>query len=517
MNSEGARELRQRQSIDRSAVADALSLLAPHEFDAFLRWQDFDDHSAAELGSRTIRLLKFTGWQIVSEPVEGPVDGTLEAAGQRLVDRRRFGLSENFALAGADLLVCREATNDRTSGHVAVLSPDAVAGFMASCFPGIKLTRALQRVMVCYIAGLSLGQVAAIEGKSIDTIKSQSRELRRRLGLARTDDIARFIGTRLAIVVEKALGGDIKGRNADFVRYCKRYLPRQVRTAAFLDEDNQLHRILDMGPKNGVPVICLHPMILSDFREEDVALLEELKLRLIWPLRNGLIAPTDPILAEADHLRHACSGIETVRKLFFDGEVSILSFNASSKVALAYAKDNPDRVSTLFFAGICTQNEAVKGVRRVGRGMIALAGRNRPMMNAVADYLRRFVLTSERTQKFLSDLFKNRPADRAVLESELAGAFGCDRLRDALVGSTRSAVHDFVFQLSLGWEIARSLNTEMHFLHGEDNDIDPWPWVEALAADIAGATLHCLPGAGDLLYHQHFRSVLVPVAARLVQ
>lgn len=514
MKSEDARELGRNRSADRSAAADALSFLAPHEFDAFLRWKEFEGYKQTGVDTCRTRLLKFADWRIVPEPGE-VVDSRLEAAAQRLLESRRFGMGENFALAGADLLVCREAANHRASGRIVILSPDAVSRFMSCCFSGVDLTRTLQRVMTCYMAGLSLGQIAALEGKSADTIKSQSRELRRRLGLGRTDDISRIVGMRLAIAVEQALGGDIVGRNVEFTRYCKRYLPEGIRTLALLDDDNQLHRVLDMGPKSGFPLVCLHPMILSDFRGEDIACLHDLKLRLIWPLRNGLMAPTDPILAEADHMRHACNGIEMVRKLFVDGKVAILSFNASSKVALAYAKTNPDMVEALFFAGVCVpQEEAAKGVRRLGRGMIALATRNRTMMNAVAEYLRRFVFTQERTPKFFADLFKNRPADRRVLESELSGAFGSDRLRDALVDSVRSALHDFAFQRAMDWETARALNAEMHFLHGEDDVIHPWPSVEALASGIAGATLHRLPGAGDLLYHQHFRSVLAPIAAR---
>ena len=500
---------------DRMAAVDALHFLQPPEFDLFLRWSrnESGQTATAETGSQRIRLLKFTGWQI---ECRDDVDARLAAEAQRLADMRRRGSLESFALAGDDLLVLYEEGADRSCGHIIVISPEAMAWFLKIDFPEAALPPALLRAMTCFVAGLSPGRVAALNGKSVETIKSQSRELRRRLGLERTDDIARIVGTRLALFVDKTLDGDLAGRNLEFAYYVRRYLPQSVRTMVLLDEEGRMHRFLDMGPRNGIPLICLHPMILSDFQDRDMSLLGQLGLRLLWPLRNGLVAPTDPILSETGQIRHACKGIEMAARIFVDGRVSILSFNASSKVALDYARTNPEGLAALFFAGVCVPRESSESsVRRLGRGMISLASRNRTLLNATMEYLRRHVLTPDRMEKFLASHFSGRPADRALVERELRGRFGSDRLRDALIASIRSAQHDFSFQQKMPWHIASGLKAEMHFFHGTDDVIHPFPQVETLVAGIPGAILHRLPGAGDLLYHEHLEAILTPIAALL--
>lgn len=502
---------------DRMAAVDALHFLQPPEFDAFFRWSRDEGGRTAtiEAGSQRIRLLKYSGWRIEGRSGDA-IDQEITTEAQCLLDARRRGSLESFALAGDDLLVCREENTDRSSGHIVIISPEAMSWFLRTDFPEAAFSPALLRVLICYIAGLSLGRIAALNGKSVDTIKSQSRELRRRLGLQRTDDIARIVGTRLALSIEKTLDGDLAGRNLEFAYYVRRYLPQGVRSMVLLDEQGRLHRILDMGPKSGVPLICLHPMILSDFRDQDIDLLNELGLRLLWPLRNGLIAPTDPALSEAEQIDHACKGIEIAGRIFVDGKVSILSFNASSKVMLVYASSNPEGVEALFFAGVCIPMERPEtSVRRLGRGMISLASRNRALMSAALEYLRRQVFTPDRMEKFLASHFRGRPADMTIVKSELCGKFGSDRLRDALIASIRSAQHDFSFQRTIGWHNARQLKAEMHFFHGMDDVIHPLPQVEALVADILGATLHRLPGAGDLLYHEHLKSILTPIASLL--
>ena len=511
----------QKKNKKDAAVFDAFYFLNDDEVQYFLAWAE-QNHLAKEDIVRVfdfpVRVLKYEGWQLAKAERPGGIEPQLRGAIQEWLLQRESGLQRHIILVGANLVVFHETNDTGASGLIAVLSPDSFLAFLRMTFPAARITPALQRLLTCYVAGLSLTEISVLDGKSTDTIKSQTRELKLRTGLKQTADIGRITGARLLMALGKASNSDIAERNLTFDRYVERYLPETVRTMTMLGKTGEFYRFLDMGPKGGVPLICLHPLILSDIRPEDLDVLDELNLRLVWPLRNGLLAPSDPALSEADHLRHACLGIDLARRIFCDDKVAILSFNASSRVALAYTKNNPGEVTALFFAGVCISNPLPSShIRRLIGGMIALAGRDHPMMGAVLEYFCQFIFTRARMTKFLRRHFQNRAADWRIIESELFGRFGSDRIRDGLTNSIQSAKHDFGFQRVLDWKVASSLNIDMHFIHGSADVLHPPPLAASVAAGVPGSTFHLLKGAGDLLYHNHLKSVLRLAASHLLQ
>ncbi|WIY53962.1 hypothetical protein O9Z70_05375 [Devosia sp. YIM 151766] len=496
------------------AVNDALHHLYQHERDAFDHWLEKDGaniETSCEIDGWRVPVLQYVKWKLAS------TSSSLRSDIQNMLLERGRGNQNDFILRGSTLFAFIDDRSGRSSGHIVILSPNVIAGCLKSCFPGAKITPALQRVVTCCIAGFSLGEIAKLDRKSNDTLKTQSRELRHQLELETTGDIGRIVSMRLAGVLGAALGTRNAPANDAFYRYVINYLPQEVRSLVLVDNNNQSHRILDMGPKTGTPVIVLHAIVPPDIRPQDIALLNELGLRLLWPLRNGLNAPDDPILSEAQQIEHACRGIELVHQVFCQGRTALLSYAASSKVALAYTEANPEHIEALFFAGACLLEGRPKhGARRLARGLLALASRNQTIMGAAMEYFRRKALTKERFPHFIRRQFRVSEADSAIVEEELSKRFAGQRFREALINSVSSARHDFGFQRALDWEKASGLNVEMHFLHGDNDEIHPLPLIEALVSKLPMAQLHKIEGAGQLLYYDHLRSVLSRIADRLV-
>ncbi|WP_295807915.1 alpha/beta hydrolase [uncultured Nitratireductor sp.] len=496
-----------------------MNFLADQEFDAFDKWHDrygkrFATNSS--LHGYPVPVLQYANWRLLDTECINALDHDLHREIEERIRLRRTGRNEQCILHGDDLLILHDTARDRSTGFVVIVSPDALEWFLAQHFPNARPTPALLRLTACYLGGLSLSEGARLDGKSVETRKSQARELRQRLDLERTEDVQRIVGGQLIAALSAMLTEASVQSHDVFERYRERYLPEAVRCLVLSDSGNKPFRILDMGPKAGTPLIVLHAMILPDIRQKDIALLDELGLRLIWPLRNGLYAPDDPTFSEDEQIRHACHGIDLVRRVFCEEKIHILSLAASSKVAIAYARKNAENIDALFFAAACVlEGRPVSGARRLAKGMLALASRNETLMSATMDYFRRTILTPARFPAFIRGQFQASRADSLIVEAELAGPHGGERFREALIHSIPSARHDFGFQRALDWDLARALGIETHFLHGDDDPIHPLPLIRTLVESFSEAHLHVIEKAGQLLYHDHLRDMLTPIAARI--
>ncbi len=457
-----------------------------------------------------IQIIDFVDWK-VSGPKHGLASGVVDIVSGALAERE-YGSPQPLVLCGQKMVVFRDPPG-RSSGQIAIVDDHALSSFLEDSFPGQRITAVLRRLATLLMAGYSLTEAAKIDGKSFETIKSQARELKGRLGLRRTDDIGRVLATMVIATVTRIASGD--SRNTDFNFYCENYLPRRVRSLSILGRKGHLQRSFDMGPIGGRPIICLHPLVPPNFREADIDLLYRLKLRLFWPLRNGVLASDDPVLSNSEHLDHACEGIDQIQRTFVGDRVTLLSFNASAKVALTYATANPDAVRRLYMGGLCVRDEVETTVaQRFARGMVSLVMRDRELTRNLIGYLHKNLLTPDRLLGFLKHHFRDRPADLEIVEEEFSGPHGVNRLRFALTRSLASREHEYEFQAYPSWEAARSLRASIDILHGDRDVMHPLSFVEAFAATIPGAQFHRLKGAGDLLYHDHLKSILTFVAGR---
>ena len=79
-----------------------------------------------------------------------------------------------------------------------------------------------------------------------------------------------------------------------------------------LDKEGNQHRLLDMGPISGTPFVIFHPQVFPSFSNDNYSELDERSLRLIWPLRNGMLGPVDEVLTFDEHLERSRHGVELV-------------------------------------------------------------------------------------------------------------------------------------------------------------------------------------------------------------
>lgn len=339
--------------------------------------------------------------------------------------------------------------------------------------------------------------------------------MRAQFDLPTTHDVVRIVTAQLVATLSDMLRPDGGPRHEAFFAYARRHLPPRARAVVLTGADGLVCRVYDLGPQHGRPVIALHPLILPDLTDADIDLLHDLDIRLIWPLRPGQLAPHDPVISEAAQIRHSNAALALVQQTYAQGPATLLSFAASSKLALAYARHCPQAVAHVFCPAACeVHGRPQEGARRLARGLIALAEVNERLQQAVISVFARRVLQSRSFPDFLRAQFDGSPADLAIIARELAPPRHGDRMREALLHSLRSARHDFAFQRNLHWDGPIPAGTALHFIHGTEDRIHPLTLIRALAARMPGARLHVIPAAAQLLYGPHWRALLSVIAAQ---
>lgn len=493
----------------RAAVADALHCLSHSEQQAFLRAQS-GAHSAFSLWGHPVQVTRIGAGLRADITAAVDHDGLLRA-----LSAMADGEAERFFLQGDTLFMIHPGGKGMPACIVS-LPPPIVAHFLERSFPGCRFTPAQRRLLIALLAGQTLPKAAMAEGRSLETLKCHARDLRLHLSVETTADLVRIVTAHLVAAIAAMLVEGAPGRHQAFFDYCRRYLPAEARCLVLESKDCTTCRVVEMGPLDGRAVIALHPIILPDLTDHDLRLLHHLGLRLIWPLRHGQLAPADPELSEAEMIAHSNAALDLVTQTYCKGPVPILSFAASSKLALAYARHRPGRVETIFFAAACdVEGRPVAGARRLARGMMTLGGSDEGLQIAVAAHFTERVLKSGEFMAFLRAQFAGSPADQAMVEDELAAPRLGRRMQDALVGSLRSVRHDFQFQRDLGWDQLPPGRADLHFIHGSEDVIHPFALIAARVARIPGAKLHRIEGAGQLLYGPHFAPLLQIVAGLL--
>lgn len=439
-----------------------------------------------------------------------------QQAAQTLLQREPGATDQqavSFALSGDFLVVRLSPGGSQMRSLFAVLSDRDLHRFLSAHFPKVPLTRAIERVLFLLLAGIGLSAGAAHDNRAVDTRKRQSQQLRAAFGGADLMTIVQTVSAALIMVLERLLNFETPGVSTALMDYVDRFLPPRTRLYALSDASGTAFPMLDLGPPDGRPILCLHPMALPDIRPKDIGHLERLNLRLIWPLRHGTCAPhTEPLSFEA-HLEHALRGADLALNALCGGRATVLAFAAASKLGVLLARARPNAVLDLHVAGACVrEGRPLAGPRRLAKGVLALAEKDPEQLDAVLRAFEQQLRDPDTFALFLKNQFADSPADLRVIEAEANGPHGLARFRDALLDSAASARHDFLFQIDLGWDdTPDDLHVVLH--HGAMDAIHPLPLIQSLAGDLPHATLVPYPAAGQLFCHEHFADLWSNIAS----
>lgn len=398
--------------------------------------------------------------------------------------------------------------DDEHPARIMVLPDGAMAHALRGILRQEEMTAAELRLLKQLICGAGLAEAARADGVSHETRRTQFKSLARKFGARSQAELTSRAIVQLLLETGTARPPAREGTDDRFIALADEFLPG-ARCHELQGADGARHRLIDLGPADGRPVVFLHPQILPDFRPEDLDLLRAHGMRFIVPLRHGAMSVAGPDMSADEHLDHACAGIELARAHFAGGRADLLACLSGAAFGIEYARRHPERVASLAFVGapaIPAAGSSTTG--RLRAGLFRLATYDGALFARVMDFFGRRINQPETFRRLLANYYRPCPADLAIIEAEYAAPHGGERLRKLCAASMRSIRQDFHHQTSLRWQDLPQDRFPVTFIHGAKDNTHPLPAVRALAGELGGHPVHVIPEAGQLLYYRHFAPLL---------
>ena len=387
------------------------------------------------------------------------------------------------------------------------LVSNEIINLVADKFGYERLTNSELRMTSQLLCGMTIQAAAKLDNLSVETKRSQIKSIMRKLGAARQIDVVRVLLPELLLLAD--VRNWDQGRQGLFNEYIDSYLPDRIRCQRIVDRTGRDVRIVDFGPQRGKPVIVLHSMIFPDISDEDIDFAYDNNLRLIWPLRPGLLESTPALKTVELYSRQVLEGIELAWEQLCGEPVPVIAMVSSAWHATEFAERYPDKVEEVTFAATCfSAGKYENNLVYFGSSVAELCSRNTWLMTKTVDYLQKRVDAIQIFQKTITRVFSRSKPDIDVLNKEFDAPYHGERLKMVIVDSPESVKHDYFNQVNFSWKRVQELTMPVTFVHGELDTIHKIDDLYRLIASIGDIRLVTMKDSGHIMQYDHFRTLL---------
>ena len=363
------------------------------------------------------------------------------------------------------------------------------------------------RVAAQVVCGMTLQSAAEHDSVAIETKRSHIKSVMGKIGVARQADLIRVLLSELLLITD-ARNWD-KARQYRFNEYCNSYLPDQVRCHSLIDTNGKSVRVVDLGPQRGKPVIVLHSMIFPDITSEDVDFACRHNIRLIWPLRPGLLQSTPDRKSVDLYSKEVIEGIDLVWNHFCGEPVMILAMVSSAWHATHFTQKYPEKVADITFAATCfSAGKYENNIIYFGSSVAELCSRNTWLMTRTVDYIKKHVGEIEKFKSIVMKIFGGSEPDIETLNMEFSAPHHGRRLQSVMVDSAESIKHDYFNQVHFSWDNVKKVEVPVKFVHGDQDSLHRVCDLKRLIAGIGQIPLVQLKNTGHILQYENFRYLL---------
>lgn len=367
------------------------------------------------------------------------------------------------------------------------------------------LTQAETRVARELLTGANLREIAEATGRSVDTLRTQLKAIRRKTYTANQQQLVRIM-TGLEALIKTDGSAPFAASNSDHV--------------FFLPEGRKIsYRIF--GPDHGAPCLFIHNMLNGpNFPPQVVKQLHRLGLKLICPLRPGFgSSDLDPVAKRhpAEAPDRFCADMQPFLKHLGYSRVLAIGNMSGAVFAFRLAQLYPDLVQGVFNISGAVPITEMSQIRAMHyrQQVMALTARFTPRM--LPTLLRAGIaqIDAGGVEAFLNALYRPKSPDRAIAARP--------EHRDILFTGFREVVQQGHWSFAIDshhvvrdWsKYCKNLTQPVVLVHGGADPVVTLPSVQAFASRM-GFEFHGYPDVGQLVLYQNTSDVLQKLAG-LVQ
>lgn len=362
------------------------------------------------------------------------------------------------------------------------------------------LTDAEARLAVQLLQGETLKSAATDDRVGYETKRTHFRTMSEKLQISGQTEVVRVLTNRVVQCLAHLAQPNL---HADLDIYTSAFLPAVVRRMSVTSPSGYTVPVLDYGPVNGDPLIVLHPMIFPPIGRPEIEHAEKHGIRLIWPLRNGLLCKSAPMLSAKKHLETSVEGLTTVLEQLVGLPAPVLALVSSGSTATRAAVSHPEMISSISFAATCYSAGREGGsFRYFGTDLAELALRSETIMTRTVLAMRTYAQNENRFRPFVENVFRNSARDLSHLAYEFKSTNGGSRLKSAILNSVESMKQDYFNQTHFKWKELQNLRVPVQFMQGSEDSIHPPTELARLVEGVNGSRLSIAEGMGHLPHRE---------------
>ena len=354
------------------------------------------------------------------------------------------------------------------------------------------LTVAETRVARELLTGATLPEIAALTGRSVDTLRTQLKSIRRKTYTSNQQQLVRIMTGLEALITPDSAASDGTGREDHL----------------FLLPDGRKMAYRCFGPDRGLPCLFIHNMLNGpNFTPALVQEMHQMGLRLICPVRPGF-GNSDPDPVTKTHPKEAperfCADMTAFLKHLGHARVVAVGHMSGALYAYRLAQLHPDLVAGIFNISGAVPITDIRQIRAMHyrQQVMALTARFTPRM--LPTLLRAGIsqIDSGGVEAFLNALYRRGTPDRAIAERP--------EYRDILFTGVRQIIqqghHSFAidsYHVVRDWSrYCSGLQQPVTLIHGAADPVVTEASVQDFAARM-GFDLQVHANVGQLvLYHK---------------
>ena len=351
-----------------------------------------------------------------------------------------------------------------------------------------------QNILKSVVEGKNLNEIARERGRSIQTIRTQSKSLLRKTGAKSQAGLVRLFA---AISLSMPASDEHQDHASD-------PLTHRLRSSTFIAGNGQRIQVDEYGSPTGYPVILFHGLFTgTGLTEMASSYIAQGGLRIIAPWRPGWNQTSGhvPPPEEAPvHFAKLLKGFMDEKGL---EKVALVGRFTGCIYAAAAAQHLRDRVSATIMLSPTAplidhrQLRAMKGWQRVFAYAITYTPSVVPVL---VRGMRQFLFRQE-TNKFLEGFYSTPEADvKARYRPEIQDLIAT-QIENSFVQGTRAHEQDLMLTGSDWSRYLEEVRSPILVMHGADNPVDPVEDAREWTERIHNARLEEVPQQGQLFVH----------------
>jgi len=402
---------------------------------------------------------------------------------------------------------------EKQSGRFFALPRRAADEFLESLFPNAQLTPSDRVLLLELFVGLDLRQAADRTGKAYETKRRALKSVSKKTNIPKQTDLVAFVVSEFLLALSSIDRPRAQKTNVAGT-YLADHLPAGARLHHIGGPSGQTHLVLDIGPQTGRPILSAAPLIVPQFRSEDIEFLNEQGIRLYCPLRPGTLSPDADSMADDTYTALVIEGMDVTCSLLAHEEIPVLGLSNGCFFATLFAEQAAEKIHSLTLGsamiGAPKQSSLVESFRS---GIFSLATRNRASLGLAIDFLVARATAPEAFKSiFLKILSQGSPLDHETVVEDFSDPARLAAYHFFCLNSAAYLKADFASSRPLPLDVLAKLECPICFVHGTENEADLLNDVIALAASLKAADVVTLDGAGHILRQANLHRLLAIAA-----